>query len=139
MRSMIASCLSIVFLVIGHSHLLASYGLDSGRISLRNVLFPWPKNGRGVACLCFAVSVFFLFRAVPFDFDASNSLMWKYSILGWLPIVIYLNFVLPRFRREDGVIVFRLEPYLTGPQRYLKFFFGALALINVLYLFLWRQ
>jgi hypothetical protein len=139
MRTMIAISLSIVFFVIGHGHLLASYGLDGRKLSLREVLLPWPKNGRAIACLCFAVSGYFLSRAVPSDFDASNSLMWKYSILGWLPICIYLNFVLPRLRREDGSIVFRLEPYRHGHQLYVKIFFGALALINVLYLIFWRE
>jgi membrane associated rhomboid family serine protease len=141
MGKMVCLGMGVWFLVIGHSHLLGSYGFAGDRIPLKRLLFPKPQKGRFVAGLCFFMSFLFFCTLFPrpLDFDWADSRTWKASIFGLAPLLLYAAFVLPRLRREENAIVFHLDSYGQKSQLSLRLIIGFFALANVVYFMFWRK
>jgi hypothetical protein len=141
MGIMVCLGLMIFFTMLGHGLLLESYGLNGQFIPLKKLLFPWPEKGRGVAGLCFLMAffAFCLLLTPPFDFNWSDPRIWKVSVIGWLPLLIYGSFIIPRLRKLDGEIVFQLDPYKKSSQKTLRGIFGLLVVANILYFLFWRK
>jgi hypothetical protein len=74
-----------------------------------------------------------------FYIDLTDPRVWKVSVIGWLPLLIYGGFIIPRLKRLDGEIVFQLDPYKKTSQKTLRGVFALLVIANILYFVFWRK
>jgi hypothetical protein len=141
MGTMVCLGMLTFFAMLGHGLLLESYGLNGQTIPLKQLLFPWPKKGRSVAGLCFLMAFLSLCLLLtpPNDFEWSDPRIWKVSVIVWLPLLIYVGFIIPRLKRLDGEIIFQLDPYKKTSRKTLRGIFAMLVIANILYFVFWRK
>jgi hypothetical protein len=141
MGKMICLGMVIFFTMLGHGLLLESYGLNGKTIPLKQLLFPRPEKGRSVAGLCFLMAFLSLCLLLTgrFYIDLTDPRVWKVSVIGWLPLLIYGGFIIPRLKRLDGEIIFQLDPYKKTSQKTLRGIFAMLVIANILYFVFWRK
>jgi hypothetical protein len=135
-------CMSfaVFVFVIGHSTLV-HFVFEESRgnvVPLAEGIFPWPKRGRTVSIMCFAVSailVFMSFKAFPQKVAESNwdgASIFALS-LGGFPTVWYLTYLLRRVRRCDrpgSGLPFGFDPRPADGLEW-KFPVALCAVINV--------
>lgn len=102
--------LFVIFFIMGHSTLLFFRSRDLEMLSMRQLIFPWPKSGgRFVSILCFFVSLVALLLCAKYykNFDFNHRGAWRIAvslIVG--PCVIYMIYIFGRIRSRDGCYVF---------------------------------
>lgn len=98
---------SCLFFIMAHSTLILYKSKDSGIISVKELIFPWPQNGKFVSLICLVLSLVFLGVAIkiPSDFKLNSMAMWRIIISTIVvPTVIYVNYISKRISMgTDGI------------------------------------
>jgi len=103
-----------MFVAMGHSLLLHFRSKEFPEIPVSELLFPWPKNGRVVSCLCYFIASAFLLLLVvmPLDLSYASISAWKIFVgMVLVPFFMYLSYVLNGVhKRPKGVMFCAKEP-----------------------------
>jgi hypothetical protein len=95
-----------LFFMMGHGLLVFYKSKTDPTMSLRNLFFPWPTQGRLVAFLCLSLSVTSLFFVLYWPSDLHYPVLlkeWKILItLAICPMTIYVISLIRRIHKTSG-------------------------------------
>lgn len=102
--------ISCLFFVIGHSALVHFKGEEVSHMSIRELLFPWPKRGKFLSLLCIGFCLLCLLLFLWLPSDLSPSRVWPVLdivlVTGVAPVLMYSLYISRRIHRKSGVIAF---------------------------------
>ena len=99
-----------LFFIMGHGTLLYFRMKEADVIPAKDLVLPWPKNGKFVSYLCISLSALCLgtLSLIPFDFNLRLSQVRELFVVTTLaPLAWYGLYIWRRLHNESGTIVFR--------------------------------